>query len=156
MALTAAMADKDSLEVDGDPFKIIGEKVIEGREIRLQLSANVPTAETGGQGTPRRRHDQLDSFREMGLATPWPRAVLRTGAPSSPNRFVAGRLASPDNGFHRRPDRSATVYLEFPDDSIKAGLCGLAIAVLSNDSRRTALLTGWRVRCCGATTASAG
>ena len=43
MAVCAAMAEKDSLDVEKDAFKLIDKQGIGGRELRLQLSGNVPT-----------------------------------------------------------------------------------------------------------------
>ena len=64
--------------IDGDPFKLIDEKALQGRDIRLQLSGNVPTAGTGGQGAyGRRQPDQLDSFREIGVGY----ALAKSGTP---------------------------------------------------------------------------
>ena len=54
MAISAAMAAKDSLEIDGDPFKLIGAKEIEGKEMRLQLSRQCANLSSGRQGVGRR------------------------------------------------------------------------------------------------------
>ena len=67
MAISSAMAAADSVETDGDPFKLMDEKVLEGREIRLQLSANVPTPEQAAKELKGEEATQLDSFREIGV-----------------------------------------------------------------------------------------
>jgi uncharacterized protein YkwD len=77
MAISAAMADKDSLEIDGDPFKLVDEKAIQGREIRLQLSANVPTPEQAAKELKGEVAAQLDSFREIGVGY----AQAKSGTP---------------------------------------------------------------------------
>jgi uncharacterized protein YkwD len=77
MALAAAMAAKDSLEVEGDPFKIIGEKVIEGKEIRLHMSANVPTPEAAATELLGGENEPPNSFREIGVGY----AVAKNGTP---------------------------------------------------------------------------
>ena len=61
MAISAAMAAKDSLEIDGDPFKLIDEKALEGREIRLQLSANVPTPEQAAKELLSKEGEELET-----------------------------------------------------------------------------------------------
>ena len=77
MAISAAMAAKDSLEIDGDPFKLIDEKALQGREIRLQMSANVPTPEQAAKELKGEEADQLDSFREIGVGY----AQAKSGTP---------------------------------------------------------------------------
>ena len=77
MALSAAMAAKDSLELGSDPFKIIGEKAIGNKEIRLQLSAGVPTPETAAKELVGDEPAKLDSFREIGVGY----ALAKSGTP---------------------------------------------------------------------------
>ena len=77
MAISAAMAAKDSLEIDGDPFKLIGDKEIEGKDIRLQLSANVPTPEAAAQALVGADSDRLASFRQVGIGY----ALAKSGTP---------------------------------------------------------------------------
>jgi uncharacterized protein YkwD len=77
MAISAAMAAKDSLEIDGDPFKIIGDKEIEGKDIRLQLSANVPTPEAAAKALVGADSDSLASFRQVGIGY----ALAKNGTP---------------------------------------------------------------------------
>ena len=77
MSVSAAMAAKDSLEVDGDPFKLIGEKELEGKEVRLQLSANVPTPEAAAKALVGDDRDQLATFRQIGIGY----ALAKNGTP---------------------------------------------------------------------------
>ena len=77
MAISAAMAAKDSLEIDGDPFKLIDDKAIAGKDIRLQLSANVPTAEAAAKAMVGADSDQLATFREIGVGY----ALAKSGTP---------------------------------------------------------------------------
>ena len=77
MAISAAMAAKDSFEIGGDPFKLIGEKELEGREIHLQLSANVPTPEKAASELVGEQSDQLDGCREIGIG----HALAKSGTP---------------------------------------------------------------------------
>ncbi len=77
MALSAAMAAKDSLEIDGDPFKLVDEKALQGRDILLQLSANVPTPEQAAAELKGEEAAQLDSFREIGVGY----AQAKSGTP---------------------------------------------------------------------------
>ena len=77
MAISTAMAAKDSLEIDGDPFKLIDEKTLQGREIRLQLSANVPTPEQAAKELQGEEATQLESFREIGVGY----AQAKSGTP---------------------------------------------------------------------------
>jgi uncharacterized protein YkwD len=77
MAISAAMASKDSLEIGGDPFKLIGVKEIEGKDIRLQLSANVPTPEAAAKTLVGADSDPLATFREVGIGY----AVAKSGTP---------------------------------------------------------------------------
>jgi uncharacterized protein YkwD len=77
MAISAAMAARDSLEIDGDPFKLIGDKEIEGKDIRLQLSANVPTPEAAAKALVGEDSDPLASFRQVGIGY----ALAKSGTP---------------------------------------------------------------------------
>jgi uncharacterized protein YkwD len=77
MAISTAMAAKDSFEIDGDPFKLIDEKALQGREIRLQMSANVPTPEQAAKELKGEEAAQLDNFREIGVGY----AQAKSGTP---------------------------------------------------------------------------
>jgi uncharacterized protein YkwD len=77
MAISAAMAAKDDFKIDSDPFKLIAEKDLEGREIHLQLSANVPTPGEAAKELLGEEPDQLDAFREVGIGY----AQAKSGTP---------------------------------------------------------------------------
>ena len=77
MTISAAIAAKDSLEIGGDPFELIDENVLRGREIRLQLSANAPTPEQAANELKGQQADQLDSYREIGVGY----AQAKSGTP---------------------------------------------------------------------------
>jgi uncharacterized protein YkwD len=78
MAISAAMAEKDSLDVEKDAFKLIDEQGIRERELRLQLAGNVPNPDeaakslSGGEGAAK-----LDQFREIGVGY----TVAKNGTP---------------------------------------------------------------------------
>ena len=77
MAMSAAMAAKDSMEIDGDPFKLIGDTAIDGREIRVQMSANAPTPERAAKSLAGEDLEKLNGFREVGVGY----AVAKSGTP---------------------------------------------------------------------------
>jgi uncharacterized protein YkwD len=76
-ALSGAMAAKDSLEIDGDPFKLIDAKTLQGRDIRVQLSANVPTPEQAAKELLGQAGEELTIFREIGVGY----ALAKGGTP---------------------------------------------------------------------------
>jgi uncharacterized protein YkwD len=67
MAISDAIAAKDKLETGSDLIKLIDENVLEGREIHLQLSANVPTAKQAAKELLGAEPKELDGFREIGV-----------------------------------------------------------------------------------------
>jgi uncharacterized protein YkwD len=77
MAISAAMAAKDNFEIDGDPFKLIGDKETEGKDIRLQLSANVPTPAAAAKALVGEEADTLATFRQVGIGY----ALAKSGTP---------------------------------------------------------------------------
>jgi uncharacterized protein YkwD len=77
MALSGAMAAKDSLEIDGDPFKLIDAKTLQGRDIRVQLSANVPTSDQAAKELLGQAGEELTTFRELGVGY----ALAKSGTP---------------------------------------------------------------------------
>ena len=88
------MAAKDSLDIDGDPFKLVGDKKLKGKEIRLQLIANVPTPEAAAKALVGANTDlALASFARSESVTHWRRAAPLTGVPSSPNPQMPKFLA---------------------------------------------------------------
>ena len=66
MAISAAMAAKDSLDID-DPFHFIDQDALQGRTIRLQMSANVPSPKDAAKELQGEHPDRLDDFREIGV-----------------------------------------------------------------------------------------
>jgi len=77
MAICAAMAAKDSLEIEGDPFKLIGDKAIDGKDVRLQLSVNVPTADSAAKALVGEQAELLATFRQVGIGY----ALAKSGTP---------------------------------------------------------------------------
>jgi uncharacterized protein YkwD len=94
MTLSAALAAKDSFELDGDPFKLIDEKALVGRDIRVQFSANVPSPEKAASELLGEKPEELDNFREIGIGyaqaksgTPyWCAIFAKPGANKIPGR----------------------------------------------------------------------
>ena len=75
ITLSAAMAAKDSREVETDPKKLIGANALQGREVCLCLAANVQTAQQAAEAILGHDADQLESYREIGVGY----AVARSG-----------------------------------------------------------------------------
>ena len=75
IALSAAMAAKDSPDVNTDPKKLIGENAMQGREVCLRSVANVQTAQQAAQAILGHDTDRLESFREIGVGY----AVAKSG-----------------------------------------------------------------------------
>ena len=87
----AAMAAKDSLEIDGDPFKLIDDKG-SASGTPFMLSANVPPPRTP-RIARRRRRGRAQGFREIGVGyaiaengTPYWCAIFAKPAP--PKRII--------------------------------------------------------------------
>jgi len=77
MAVSAAMAEKDSLDIEKDAFKLVDAQGIRGRELRLQLSGNVPTPEEAAKSLLGDNPEDLDRFLEIGVGY----AVAKSGSP---------------------------------------------------------------------------
>jgi uncharacterized protein YkwD len=77
MSLARAMAEKDSLELEGDPFAALPEKDARGRELRLGLASGAPTPEEAIKSLLAEDKDELPSFREIGVGY----AIAKSGAP---------------------------------------------------------------------------
>lgn len=77
MAISSAMAAKDSFETGSDLFKLIDKNTLEGREIHLQMSSNVPTPEVAAKELLGEKPDELDSFWEVGVGY----ALAKNGTP---------------------------------------------------------------------------
>jgi uncharacterized protein YkwD len=99
MAISAVMAAQDKLEVEGDPFKLVDGQGIRGRELRIQLSGNVPTPEEATKSLLGDDPAALDRFLEIGVGysvapsgTPYWCAIfarpptLQRGPPPKKNR----------------------------------------------------------------------
>ncbi len=77
MAVCAAMAEKDSLDMEKDAFKLVDKQGIRGRELRLQLSGNVPTPAEATKSLQGDNPEDLDRFLEIGVGY----AVAKSGTP---------------------------------------------------------------------------
>ena len=122
MAISAAMAAKDSLEIDGDPFKLVGDKELKGKEIRLQLSANVPTPEAAAKALVGANTDLLASFREVGIGY----ALAKSGTP-----YWCAIFAKPTDA--KVPSSRERTELGTKTNGTVAA--GLAVVLLQNGSR---------------------
>jgi uncharacterized protein YkwD len=77
MVISAKMASKESLEIGGDPFALIGAKAMEGREVGLKLSANVPTAEQAAKELVGDEGKELSPYQQVGVGY----AIAKSGTP---------------------------------------------------------------------------
>ena len=77
MVLSAAMAAKDSLTIDGDPLKLIDQNALATSEIHLEVGANIPTPEEAARQLVAERAHELASFRKVGVGY----ALAKNGTP---------------------------------------------------------------------------
>jgi uncharacterized protein YkwD len=77
MAISAAMAEKDSSKLEGDPFKMVKIEPPPGREFRIQLSGNAPTHVEAAKSLLGDDATELDDFHEIGLGY----AIAKNGTP---------------------------------------------------------------------------
>ena len=77
MAAAKAMAEKDSSRIEGDPFKLIGDRGPQGRELRLMVSINIPTAVEAAKSLMEDNAAELARFGEVGVGY----AVAESGRP---------------------------------------------------------------------------
>ena len=77
MATTKAMADKESSTIENDPFKLIGDRGPQAREMRLTLSISVPTAVEAAKSLVEDDPAQLAKFNEVGVGY----AISKSGKP---------------------------------------------------------------------------
>ena len=77
MSLCRAMAERDSLEFEGDPFQVIDDKEARGRELRLGLAAGAPTPEDAIKSLLAEDTAELPTFREIGVGY----AIAKNGTP---------------------------------------------------------------------------
>jgi uncharacterized protein YkwD len=100
MALSTAMAAKDSLKIDKDPFGVLADHGAEtrGRELKISLGSNAPTPEEAVKTLIGDEVVQIDEFREVGVGY----AVAKNGTPYW--CAVFSRIAPPERR-KTRPDR---------------------------------------------------
>jgi uncharacterized protein YkwD len=77
MAVSEAIAEKDSLDIEKDAFKLIDAQGIQERELRLQLAGNVPNPEEAAKSLLGKDANKLDGFREIGVGY----TVAKNGTP---------------------------------------------------------------------------
>jgi uncharacterized protein YkwD len=77
MALAKAIAARESLEFEGDPFSVIDDKDARGRELRLGLAAGAPTPAEAIKSLLAEDRDDLPTFREIGVGY----AIGKSGTP---------------------------------------------------------------------------
>ncbi len=77
MALAKAIAARESLEFEGDPFSVIDDKDARGRELRLGLAAGAPTPAEAIKSLLAEDTDDLPTFREIGVGY----ALGKSGTP---------------------------------------------------------------------------
>jgi len=77
MATAKAMADKESSKIEGDPFKLIGDRGPQSRELGLMISVNVSTAVDAAKSLVDENATELARFTEVGIGY----AVSPTGRP---------------------------------------------------------------------------
>ncbi len=77
MALAKAMAARESLEFEGDPFTVIADKDARGRELRLGLAAGAPSPAEAIKSLLAEDTAELPTFREIGVGY----AVAKRGTP---------------------------------------------------------------------------
>ncbi len=77
MAISAAMAEKDSSKLEGDPFKMVKFEPPPGREFRILLSGNAPTHIEAAKSLLGDDPSELDDYREIGVGY----AIAKNGTP---------------------------------------------------------------------------
>ena len=77
MKISAAMAAKDRLKPEGDPFKMIDEQGVRLREPRLMLGANAPTPKEAAKTLVGEDAEELNAFDEIGVGY----AIAESGTP---------------------------------------------------------------------------
>lgn len=99
MAVCTAMAAKDSLKLDKDPFRILADQGVEtrGRELRISLGASAPTPAEAAKTLIGDDAVELDQFREVGVGY----AVAKNGTPYW--CAVFSRTAPPERRKTRSP-----------------------------------------------------
>jgi uncharacterized protein YkwD len=102
MAVCIAMAAKDSLKIDKDPFSVLAAQGVQthGRELKLTVGTNVPTPEEAVKTLIGDEAEQFDRYQDVGVGY----AVAKNGTPYW--CAVFSRKASPDRPI-ARPSGSA-------------------------------------------------
>jgi uncharacterized protein YkwD len=77
MAIAAKMAARDNLDIPVDPFNLIDGKAVQGRDLRIQLSANVPTPDEAAKELLGEDPKRLAAFRLIGVGYD----VAKSGTP---------------------------------------------------------------------------
>jgi uncharacterized protein YkwD len=77
MAISAAMAEKNSSKLEGDPFKMVKIEPPSGREFRILLSGNAPTHVAAAKSLLGDDPSELDDYREIGAGY----AIAKNGTP---------------------------------------------------------------------------
>jgi len=102
MAVSAAMAAKDSLKIDKDPFGILADQGVEmrDRELKISLGSNAPTAALAAKNLIGDEAAAIDQFRDIGVGY----AVAKSGAPYW--CAVFSRIAPPERPKARQESRA--------------------------------------------------
>jgi uncharacterized protein YkwD len=100
MAVSSAMAAKNSLKTDKDPFRVLADHGAEtrGRELKLSLESSVPTAEEAAKTLVGDEAGEIDQFGEIGVGY----AIANDGTPYW--CAVFSRLAPPEPRQRRSPE----------------------------------------------------
>jgi uncharacterized protein YkwD len=65
--LSAAMAAKDSVDLEGGPEKLVDPKIKQGREIRVKVGADIRTPQEAARQLAGEQAEELALFREVGI-----------------------------------------------------------------------------------------
>jgi uncharacterized protein YkwD len=77
MAVSAAMAAKESLAIDGEPFKSFDRKALVSWDIRLRVGADIPTPQEAARQLVGDRDEELAAFSAIGAGY----ALSKSGTP---------------------------------------------------------------------------
>jgi uncharacterized protein YkwD len=77
MSWSAAMADKESLDIDGDPLMSVDKKALPRWEIHLEVGANIPTPQEAARQFVSEGGQDLADFRAIGVGY----ALAKSGTP---------------------------------------------------------------------------
>jgi uncharacterized protein YkwD len=96
MSLCRAIAERNSLEFEGDPFGVIDAKEVRGRELRLGVASGAPTADEAIKSLLTEDPADLATFREIGVGY----AIAKNGTP-----YWCAFLAKPGKEMPPGPPR---------------------------------------------------